>query len=94
MNNKIKLHSPFHKKKQKGKKKSKSKSKDKKFNPVEYLNALIDLQNTTFSTTRKKTAATRDISSALTIATPALDKTISSTKIRSKSSFSQYRKKK
>ena len=94
MNNKIKLHSPFHKKKQKGKKKSKSKSKDKKFNPVEYLNALIDLQHTTFSTTRKKTAATRDISSALTIATPALDKTISSTKIRSKSSFSQYRKKK
>ena len=91
-NHKNKLQNTL-KRKQKTKKKSKSKSKEKKFNPVEYLHALIDLQNTNFSTNKKKGATTRDISSALTIATPILEKTISSGKIRSKSSFSQYRKK-
>lgn len=65
------LYNPF-KKKTKSKKKSKSKSKEKRFNPVDYLNALIDLQNTTFSTNKKKGLPKRDISSALTIATPAL----------------------
>lgn len=35
----------------------------------------------------------RDLSSALTLATPILEKTISSTKIRSKSSISQMRRK-
>ena len=70
-NHKNKLQNTI-KRKQKSKKKSKSKSKEKKFNPVEYLHALIDLQNTNFSTNKKKGAATRDISSALTIATPIL----------------------
>ena len=54
------------------KSKSKSKSKEKKFNPKDYLEALIELQNTNCSTNRKKKNTKRDISSALTIATPAL----------------------
>ncbi len=57
------------------------------------MEALIDLQNTNCSTNKKKRNTTRDISSALTVATPVLEKTISASKIRSKSSFSQYRKK-
>lgn len=77
----------------KSKSKSKSKEKTKRFTPQDFLQALIDLQNTNCSTNKKKRNTTRDISSALTIATPALQKTISSTKIRSKSSFSQYRRK-
>lgn len=53
--------------------KSKSKPKPKKkINPTQYLQALIDLQNTNCSTTRKKKSTKRDISSALTVATPAL----------------------
>ena len=79
---------PFHKKS-----KSKSKSKEKKFNPKDYLEALMDLQNTNCSTNKKRRSTKRDISSALTIATPVLEKTISASKIRSRSSFSQYRKK-
>ena len=74
--------------------KSKSKSKfNKKIAPSQYLQALIDLQNTNCSTNRKGKNTKRDLSSALTVATPALEKTISSSKIRSKSSFSQYKKK-
>lgn len=81
-------------KKNKDTTKSKSKSKyKKKIGPSQYLQALIDLQNTNCSTNRKRKNAKRDISSALTVATPALEKTISSSKIRSKSSFSQYKKK-
>ena len=50
----------------------KSKEK-KKFDPLDYLNALTSLQNTfSYSTSRKKTHTNRDISSAMTIATPAL----------------------
>lgn len=71
----------------------KSKEK-KKFDPLDYLNALTSLQNTfSYSTSRKKTHTNRDISSAMTIATPALEKTLSATKMRCKSSHSQYRKK-
>lgn len=79
--------------KKKSKSKSKSKEKSKKFSPQDFLEALIDLQNTRCSTNKKKRNTTRDISSALTVATPALEKTISASKIRSRSSFSQYRKK-
>lgn len=80
-------------KKTNNKSRSKSKSKEKKFNAREYLEALMDLQNTNYSTNRKKKCTKRDISSALTIATPALEKTTSASKIRSRSSLSNYRKK-
>ena len=54
-------------------KKNLNKSKPKnKINPTQYLQALIDLQNTNCSTNRKKKTTKRDISSALTVATPAL----------------------
>lgn len=58
--------------KKKSKSKSKSKEKSKKFSPKDFLEALIDLQNTNCSTNKKKRNTTRDISSALTIATPVL----------------------
>lgn len=60
------------KKKSKSKSKSKSKEKPKKFSAQDFLQALIDLQNTNCSTNKKKRNTTRDVSSALTIATPAL----------------------
>lgn len=82
-----------------GKAKSKRKRRPSKaFNPLEYLNSIIEelhdkgLENG--STHRKRPPSTkRDLSSALTLATPALEKTISSSKVRSKSSHSNFRKK-
>lgn len=56
----------------KKKSKSKSKEKPKKFNANDFLQALIDLQNTNCSTNKKKRNTGRDLSSALTSATPAL----------------------
>ena len=75
------------------KSKSKSKKKQKKFNPIEYLNTLIDMQNTVEFSNKKKTKPKRNISSALTVATPHIENTLSSAKIRSKSSQGYYRKK-
>lgn len=86
---------PKHKSQNKNKNKSKNKSKDKKFNPFEYLNALIEqIHEHRIDTARRKTVtAKRELSSALAYATPITDHTIASSKVRSKSSYSQYRKK-
>lgn len=65
--------SPLHNPTAKSKPKSKSKSKDKTQKiSKEFLDALIDLQNTNCSTHRKKKRMPRDISSSLTVATPIL----------------------
>ena len=80
----------------KNKGKSKHKSKEKKFNPLEYLNCLIDdMHDHRFNTVRKRgpLTAKRELSSALAYATPVTDHTINSSKVRSRSSYSQYRKK-
>ena len=58
--------------KSKSKSKSKSKKKVKKFNPISYLNTLIDLQNTVYFSNKKKQNTKRNLSSALTVATPIL----------------------
>jgi len=62
----------IHNIKKKPKSKSKSKEKAQKIISKEFLDALIDLQNTNCSTNRKKKSIGRDISSALTVATPIL----------------------
>lgn len=61
-----------YKNRSKSKSKSKSKKKTKKFHPINYLNTLIDLQNTPYFSNRKKIQQKRNISSALTVATPAV----------------------
>lgn len=72
-----------------------SKSKDKKFNPLEYLNSLIDeIHDHRFDTVRKRPPSSHRLerSSALAYTTPITERTASSSKVRSKSSYSQYRK--
>ena len=71
---------------------SRSKSKKKKpFDPIKYLNAVIDLP--VLAPAKRKKQRGRDISSAITVATPVLSQNVSSVKLRSRSSYSQYRKK-
>lgn len=77
----------------KSRSKHKKKQKSSKFNPINYLNGLIDLQNNNYNISKNKIVVKRDITSALTIATPILETTQPSTKVRSKSSYSQHRKK-
>lgn len=80
----------------KSKSKAHSKSRDKKFNPHEYINSLIEeFHDHPFHTVRKRPPSTHRLerSSALAYTTPITERTISSSKIRSKSSYSQYRKK-
>lgn len=79
----------------KNKSKLHSKSKDKKFNPLEYLNSLIDeLHDHRYDTVRKKAPSIHRLerSSALAYTTPITERTMNSSKVRSKSSYSQYRK--
>lgn len=91
------LHTPIPKSKHtpKNKPKTHSKSKDKKFNPLEYLNSLIDeIHDHRYDTVRKRPPSSHRLerSSALAYTTPITDRTASSSKVRSKSSYSQYRK--
>lgn len=58
------------KSKSKSKSRSKSKNKQKKFNPINYLNTLIDMQNTVSMSSKKRKKSNREISSALTICSP------------------------
>lgn len=79
----------------KNKTKLHSKSRDKKFNPLEYLNSLIDeIHDHRYDTVRKRPPSTHRLerSSALAYTTPITERTVSSSKVRSKSSYSQYRK--
>ena len=58
----------------KSKNKSKSKDKKNKFNPLEYLHSIIEeMHENSYETTKKRSINTkRDLSNALTLATPLL----------------------
>ncbi len=66
------FHKKYNNNKSKSKSKSRSKDKNKKFNPFQYLNSLIELHEHSYDTGKKKINNKRDLSSALTLATPAL----------------------
>lgn len=92
----VNILTPKQKNNNKNKHKVKSSTKEKKFNPLEYLNSLIeDIHDNRFDTVRKRVNSTsrQERSSALAYATPITERTASSSKVRSRSSYSQYRKK-
>ena len=82
--------------KSKTKSKSKSKSKEKRFDPLQYLNRLIgQFQDHSSSTNKKrgKPGAKRELASAMAPTTPQTERSLIASKVRSKSSYSQYRRK-
>lgn len=79
----------------KGKLKGKQKPKDKRFNPLDYLNSLIEVAHDHRQETVRKrghSVTKRELNSAQGHTTPHSERTISSSKLRCKSAYSQYRK--